>query len=517
MLLVSTVAFAAPAAAGEPADDDGDTTVQTLDNGEDLFLVFGAQLDDQTLEEYVEKHASGEVDTDAEDVADVLEYEDVDEVDVTVQGNSAAISMNGGDAMAMQDSTQSNINEQIGEATSENYVFETHEASFEDVDNVYVVVGNDDAKTFDGWAVTGDSHDGQKVAQKAWASVAQGQEVDQMNYNQQSVAFALAEDESNATAYQQTTQYNENQQQGVANATNIYEGSDELHGADSEVYQDQDVTQTNVNEQGFAVAIAVGEDSSATAVQISDQRNVNLQYGSAQAVNVLATMAGMSTAVAGNGDELGLSYDEFDLEEHEKKADKKHDEKDDKKHDKKDDKKDEKKDDKKDEDVFQQAQAEVTQYQNASQLNVNLQSNAVAIATDGSDADAVQISHQQNHNVQLGYAQSVNVYLAGGHQQTGAVYTDEFAMTIDGNDATDNPMLSYDHAAASAQQQHADQHASAVVDQVQFVSQENLIEQHNSIAVAEDGEEASATQVSFQVNENVQFSSAQATNLRASI
>ncbi len=56
IVALSMIAAGAPAAAaGETVSDDA--SVHALENGEELYLVFGADLGDQTLDEYIEAHA----------------------------------------------------------------------------------------------------------------------------------------------------------------------------------------------------------------------------------------------------------------------------------------------------------------------------------------------------------------------------------------------------------------------------------------------------------------------------
>jgi hypothetical protein len=54
----------------------------------------------------------------------------------------------------------------------------------------------------------------------------------------------------------------------------------------SQVIQYQNVSQLNVNQQGVAVAIAVGEGSVAKAWQVSCQFNKNKQVADATAINI---------------------------------------------------------------------------------------------------------------------------------------------------------------------------------------------------------------------------------------
>lgn len=504
MLVLSTVAIATPTAAQE---NDGTQAVQTLADGEDLYLVFGADLENTTLEEYIETHARDEVEQNA--TAEVVQYQDVDQVNVNQQGNATSISIDNGTATAVQEANQQNSNSQAGEATAENRAGDVSNTQFEDVGNVYVVVG-DNGQQFDGWGIAdkkGDKAD--TVTQEAQATVTQYQEAEQANVNQQNTAFAIAENESEATAIQQSYQYNENLQEGAANATNVYEtdgdGDGDKHKkspnhyqmtydwragesasagqfADATVEQSQEVDQANVNEQTAAVAIAVGENATATAVQFTEQSNLNAQLGTAEAINALDATSGMNVATAGAAADEIVSQETETVDGHDKKK--------------------KSGDDGGDDGAEQRSDAEVTQYQSAEQLNVNMQSSAIAIATNGSEAAAVQLAYQQNYNAQAGYADAVTV---GGSSHGGAVYTEETSVTLAGESANDS-LVTFDVAGENYQTNDVDQQANAQIEQAQFVAQENFNEQQGAVAVADgEGETASAVQLSMQENENLQY------------
>ncbi len=115
--------------------------------------------------------------------------------------------------------------------------------------------------------------------------------------------------------------------------------------------QNQDVAQININEQGIAVAIAVGEDSIARAMQNSVQSNQNSQDTEVTAINVDTTSC----------------YN-----------------------------------------CFEDANSSVNQNQDVDQINVNFQENAVAIAIDGGDAEATQSSFQNNNNAQITFTLADN-------------------------------------------------------------------------------------------------------------
>ncbi|WP_226007768.1 hypothetical protein [Natrinema salinisoli] len=497
MVALSMLAAGVPAATAgeEPVQNE---TVHALENGEELYLVFGADLGEQSLEEYVDQHAGDTADS----AAEVIQYQDVDQVNINEQGSAVSIAIDGGEATAVQEANQYNDNEQRGSATAGSRL-QSAETQFENVGEVNIIIGNGGDQQFDGWGVKDEKGDDETVTQEALASVNQSQEVGQVNYNNQSTAFALAVDDSDATAVQQSYQRNENLQEGVANASNVYLGDGEFghwkdksgdsgssvdQSADALVTQEQDVDQANLNEQRGAVAIAVGDNSTATAIQFTDQSNLNSQIGSADATNLLASTAGMNVATAGNVSDDVLSTQ---TETH----------------------KPEKKDS--DDGAEQTATAGVAQEQGVQQQNINLQNNAMAIAQNGSEAVAIQLAYQQNYNAQIGYADALNVYASPGYVTDEVVRTSSTTVTLDGNSGSSNPGMSYDYAGSASQTNDVDQTASAAIEQHQFVAQENLNEQHTSVAVAEDGGSAGSSQVTMQENENVQLTSVASTNVWA--
>ncbi|WP_254524714.1 hypothetical protein [Natrinema caseinilyticum] len=487
--------------AGVPAataGGDGDLengTVHALNDGEELYLVFGADLGDMSLEEYVDQHAGDTADS----ASEVIQYQDVDQVNINEQGSAVSISIDGGDATAIQESNQYNDNVQNGEVTAENIDVRSAQTQFENVGNVNIIIGDGGDQQFDGWAVKDKKGDKETITQEAIASVAQSQEVAQANYNNQSTAFALAVDDSEATALQQSYQRNENLQEGHANASNVYLGDGEFghkkdksgdyssasQSAEATVTQQQDVEQANINEQDGAVAIAVGEGSTATAIQFTDQSNLNEQIASASASNLLASSPGMSVATAGDvsGEILSQNVEPTQPDKKDKK-----------------------------DGIEQTATAGVAQEQGVEQLNVNLQNSALAIAQNDSEATAVQLAYQTNYNAQVAYATALNVYASPGYVSDDVTRTSSTTVTVDGNSGMENPGMSYDYASEAMQTNDVDQQASAAIQQAQFITQQNVNEQHTSVAVAEDGGSASSSQVTLQENENVQFTSVSATN-----
>lgn len=499
MVALSMIAAGVPAAT---AGGDGELdagTIHALEDGEELYLVFGADLDGQSLEEYVDEHADDSNGTSAE----IIQHQDVDQVNINEQGTAVSIAIDGGDATAIQESNQENDNVQSGEVTAESRDVRSAETQFENVGDVNIIVGDGGDQQFDGWAVK-DKKGDKTVTQEAVAGVSQSQSVGQVNYNNQSTAFALAVNDSDATALQQSYQRNENLQEGMANASNVYLGDGEFghkkdktgdhsagsstgQSADALLEQSQDVEQANVNEQDGAVAIAIGEGSTATAIQFTDQSNLNEQIGSASASNLMASAAGMDVATAGNvsGDVLSS---ETEVQEPDKK-------------DKQDDV-----------DGEQTATAGVAQGQEVEQRNINLQNTAMAIAQNDSESTAIQLAYQQNYNAQVAYADAINVYASPGYVSDDVTRTSSTTVTVDGNAGTAAPGTSYDYAGNATQTNDAEQTASTAIEQTQIVTQENLNEQHTSVAVAEDGGSAGSSQISLQENENVQLTSVSATN-----
>ncbi|WP_226479943.1 hypothetical protein [Natrinema amylolyticum] len=496
MIALSMVAAGVPAATagGEGELDAG--TVHALEDGEELYLIFGADLDGQSLEEYVDEHAEGT----SGSAAEIIQHQDVDQVNINEQGSAVSIAIDGGEATAIQEANQENDNVQSGEVTAESRNVESAETQFEDVGTVNVIIGNGGDQQFDGWAVKDKKGDDETVTQEAVAGVAQSQAVGQVNYNNQSTAFAFAMDDSEATALQQSYQRNENLQEGMANASNVYLGDGEFghkkdkkgdshdtdagQGASALLEQSQDVDQTNVNEQGGAVAIAIGENSTATAIQFTDQSNLNEQIGSASASNLMASAAGMNVATAGDVDSQTLST-ETEVHKPDKKSD---------------------------DGAEQTATAGVAQDQEVEQRNINLQNSALAIAQNNSESTAIQLAYQQNYNAQVGYADALNVYASPGYVSDDVTRTSSTTVTVDGNAGMANPGMSYDYAGNATQTNDVEQQASAAIEQSQFITQENLNEQHTSVAIAEDGGSAGSSQVSLQENENVQLTSVASTN-----
>ncbi len=506
MVTISMVGAAGPVAAGGDQHAQ-DQPVYTLENGEDLYLVFGADLGEQSLGEFIDENiASGpKAAEEQEAIADVITYQNVKQVNIQEEGAAVSIGIDNGTATAVQDVDQQNMNVQQGEASAENRAFDSRTTDFENVGDVHIVMANGSGggQQFSGWGIA-DEEGETTASQTATAAVAQAQEVAQLNYNEESTAFALAMNDSQATAFQQTTQANQNLQQGVANASNVYLGDgefgdydkhkkskkddDETQAASAFVAQGQNTSQNNVNQGVAAVAIAVGEDSSATAIQLTDQSNFNQQLGSAEATNILSSMSGMNVANIGESESVSTHSPKKSDDEISKKGES---------------------------DGEQTATATVAQAQSVEQLNVNLNNTAMAIALNGSEATAFQIADQKNLNAQVGYAEALNVYASPGYATDSATRTKTSTVTVGGNDIAADPGVSYDYDTNSSHKNDIKQGATVAIEQQQFVTQANLHE-HSSVAIAEDNGSANAAQVSLQENENIQFTSVAATNVWAS-
>ncbi|MDS0478497.1 hypothetical protein [Natrinema sp. 1APR25-10V2] len=504
MVTISMVGMVGPAAAGGDRDVQ-DKPVYTLQDGEDLYLVFGADLSTQDLDDFIDAHAAGSADAEEQEaIADVISYQNVNQVNIQERGGAVSIAIDNGTATAVQDVDQQNMNVQQGEASAKNRMFDSRTTDFENVGDVHLLMANSSGggQQFSGWGIA--DEEGEPTAtQTATAAVAQAQNVAQLNYNRESTAFALAVNDSEATAFQQTKQANQNIQQGAANASNVYLGDgkfgeyddhkkgkkdDETQDASAFVAQDQNVSQNNVNQGVAAVAIAVGEGSTATAIQLTDQSNFNQQIGSANAMNVISSMAGMNVANIGESDVVGTDKPKKSTDENPKKG--------------------------QEGDGEQTATAMVAQGQSVEQLNVNLNNTAMAIAINGSEATAFQIADQKNLNAQVGYAEALNVYASPGYVTDSATQTRSTTVTVGGNDVQSDPGISYDYDTSAHHKNDISQGTTVAIEQQQFVTQQNL-NQHSAVAVAEDNGSANAAQVSMQENENVQFTSVAATSIWA--
>lgn len=443
LLVVSSAAFAGAASAA-PTAPSADADVAHAGDGDRVYLVFGADTGDGSLSEWVAEYRQRPTEQRAS--SEVVQFQDVEQLNVNAQNGSVAVSIDGGDARAIQEGYQSNDNEQVGVSAAEN---RDRSASFRDVDVTMIFANETGAQTFTGWT-TGD--DGARGgAQSADARVDQYQDVEQLNYNDQSLAFAVAIGGSEATAMQANYQSNNNTQIGVADAGNAGDRARDQE-ANANVSQGQSVEQANVNAQRAAVAIAIGEGSTATAAQVSYQRNANAQFAAATGTNVLDL-----TATAG--------YDPVDGSTGAQTNE-------------------------------QGSESTVEQFQNVSQANVNTQSAAVAVAVNGSTARALQANFQRNYNVQYGSASAANDDVREGSYR---------ASFDDGS-----PTMAFDYDGPSAETD--EQSARAAVLQSQYVRQLNLNEQYSAVAVAEDGGAASASQLNVQRNVNRQIGTANATD-----
>ncbi|GAA5058848.1 hypothetical protein GCM10025751_42410 [Haladaptatus pallidirubidus] len=463
-------------------------------DGQNVYLLFGVDTEED-LESWLENQNGDAKSSSQDSSSEVIQYQDVDQLNVNQQENAVAISIDGGQADAIQRAYQTNANTQDGDAQSINAKKEDKEHTFKGVKDAYIIfAGDTDSREFSGWVVSDHTY---KSEQTANAEIDQEQEVDQVNYNSQSTAVAIAEGGSYARSFQRSYQRNQNAQEAAALALNIADGHNHGHkkkhkhnhkkqhkhkhkkqhkhghdhdqDANSSVEQWQDVDQLNVNEQGVAVAISVGEDSIAKAWQVSIQLNINEQVANAAAINFDPQSVEEAAASARmQGDFSDSNVKRMDNDGQQSNA--------------------------------QGSSATVSQFQNVSQQNINLQNAAVAVALNRSDSYATQSSHQANFNAQIAEATAANIDV-GKWMGNGV---------LNGQDAKGDGSwaVSYDNGGSQSNQQTA----LADIEQAQYVEQLNVNEQYSAVAYAEDDGTAIAEQLNYQVNRNEQVAEAEAGN-----
>ncbi|WP_227357536.1 hypothetical protein [Haladaptatus salinisoli] len=433
-------------------------------DGDDIFLVFGADTSSTDLESWVENNKCDIKANSQQSSAEVIQFQDVSQLNITQQGVAVAISIDGGEADAIQRTYQNNENTQAGSAQSINESQEKEKQTFKDVGNAYVVFAEEtNCREFSGWVISDDAYQSEQSAE---ATVDQVQEVEQANYSTQSTAVAISEGGSYSRAYQRSYQKNKNVQTADAVAANV--GKGDSQSAESSVEQSQTVDQLNASEQGVAIAIAIGEGSVAKAWQISCQFNVNKQLATATAVNIDPKSLKEVTASA----KMKGDFSKKDMT-HSKNGS--------------------------DQSNIQTASANIEQFQEVSQLNVNEQNTAVAVALDDSSATATQVNYQANLNAQVAEATALNI-------DTGQY---KACKVMKGTDikGDDSWAVAYDNGKQTTQQA-----ADVDITQVQFVEQLNVNEQLSAIAFAINDGNATAEQANYQVNTNVQKAEAAAVN-----
>lgn len=434
-------------------------------DGDSVYLIFGADTAKDDLDSWVGDHRDTIAAGSQDSTAQVIQYQNVSQLNVNQQGNAVSIAIDGGEATASQQTDQNNSNTQDGSAESINVDEVTNSETFTDASNVYVIFAEEtECRKFNGWVVSEDTYQSE---QSARATIEQTQEVDQYNYSSQSTAIAIAHNGSCVRAYQQSSQTNENYQHAEAAAVNI--GDADNQDAETSVEQSQEVSQLNVSEQGVAIAIAVGSDSVAEAYQVSSQFNRNEQVADATAINFDSMSVDEVTASANMVGEFS-------------------------------DEKMNRSDDGSSQSNTQDASADITQVQSVGQENISLQNAAVAVGINDSNATARQKSYQGNFNAQVASAEGLNV--KDSHCSTTAA--------VSGEDT--NGDESWAIAYENGETETAQQVAAAEVNQLQFVEQLNVNEQHGAIAYATDNGDAVAEQLNFQLNKNVQVTEASAVN-----
>ncbi len=434
-------------------------------DGDDVYLIFGVDTEDIDLESWLADHKDDVHASSQESSSEVIQYQDVSQLNVNQQENAIAISIDGGEADAIQRTYQNNQNVQAGKAVSKNAKGGHKKRTFEDVANAFIVFAHESGSSeFSGWVVSDEEYQSEQSAE---ADIDQEQEVDQVNYSSQSRAVAVAEGESYARSYQRSFQLNENVQDAEALAMNVGDGDDQ--SADSSVDQSQDVDQLNYNEQGVAVALAVGEGSVAKAWQISCQFNRNKQIANAAALNFDPTPVDEYMATA----QMTGDYSDSDVKRSSDGSMQANE---------------------------QGAESEIDQFQDVSQRNSSMQNAALAVALDDSESMATQASYQGNFNAQIASATSVNV--DEGRMQVEGV--------MKGTDAKGDGSwaVAYDNG----HDQVNTQEALSEIEQVQYIEQLNVNEQNSAIAFSIDNGDATAEQLNYQRNENVQYAESNAGN-----
>ncbi|WP_435159341.1 hypothetical protein [Haladaptatus sp. DFWS20] len=443
------------------AGSDGHTNA----DGKNVYLVFGADTSSTDLKSWLKNHKGDLQSNSQKSYSRVVQYQNVDQLNVNQQENAVAISIDGGMADAIQRTYQNNKNTQAGDAQSINAQQKKKKHTFEGVNDVYVIfAGDTDSREFSGWVVSDHVYQSEQSAE---AKIKQKQKVEQVNYSSQSTAIAVAEGGSYSRSYQRSYQKNKNVQSAKAAAINIGDG--DKQSAKSSVKQWQDVNQLNVTEQGVAVAIAVGEGSTAKAWQVSCQFNNNKQVAKAEAINFDPLSAKEAAASANMQGDFSDS-DVKRMDGGKKQSNK------------------------------QGASATVEQFQNVYQLNSSMQNAAVSIALKRSDAYATQYSYQTNFNAQIAKAAAVNIEDANWKATS----------VLSGEDAKGDGSwaVSYDNGGKQVNRQKA----VASITQKQYVEQLNVNEQHSAVAFATNDGSATAEQINYQRNQNKQIAEAEASN-----
>ncbi|QFU84388.1 serine-rich family protein [Natronorubrum aibiense] len=460
------------------ASDDENDTEDDAENkgnthnvdGDSVYLVFGADTSEDDLDAWVAEHKDEITEGSRDSITQVVQYHDVSQLNVNQQATAVSIAIDDGEATAIQQANQNNNNTQKGHAESINISETENSETFNDVSNVYIVFAEETGyREFNGWVVRDETYQSEQSAQ---VTIEQSQTVNQLNYSSQSAAVAIAEGGSDAEAYQQSAQTNENYQHAEAAAVNV--SSNEKETGDGQealesVEQWQEVAQLNVSEQGVAIAIAVGSGSVAEACQVSAQCNLNEQVADATAINFEWTSA---DEVVANADMVG----EFSDEEMNRT------------------------DDGSSQSNTQEESANITQVQSVGQENISLQNAAIAVGTDDSTATARQESYQANLNAQVASVEALNV------QDSHCSAT----VVVSGKDT--NGDKSWAIAYENGDNETAQQMATAEINQLQFIEQLNVNEQNGAIAYAANSDDAVAEQLNYQLNKNVQVAETSAVN-----
>lgn len=462
---VGLAGLSAPVSADEDEEDA---------DGENIYLVFGADTSDSDLDSWLDDHREEMADGNAG--VPYLQYEDVTQVNVTLQGLAVAIAIDGGSAEAIQKTFQQNENFQSDSDDWSMSEDETKkEKKFKNASNVYVLFADEtEGHQFSGWAVDSQTYEPDYDHD---TDIEQQQDVDQVNFSFQGAAISVAECGSDAHAYQRSYQENNNLQAALT--------SGHCDGKSDSQYQD--VTQLNASLQGIAVAIAVGKHSEATAWQATCQFNRNAQIQDDNPVFDPMSVKEVAASAEMSGDYSDMEM-EWKDDDHKKDDDRKHE--------------------------YSQRNRrgraeDITQFQDVLQLNINVQLLALAIGVGGCDATATQASYQGNFNAQI-----LELYKKCPKCDKKYKKTKEKCPKCD---KKNKKHIETGHAGLLAVQEGekmkdgrwgaayegGDGSSLGDITQAQIVQQLNVNAQLLAIAVAIK-DDATAEQLSFQANQNAQ-------------
>ncbi|RRJ29488.1 hypothetical protein [Halocatena pleomorpha] len=420
--------------------------------GDNVYLVFGADTSSDNLDSWLNKRMD---DVSSNSSTPYLRYQDVSQLNVAVRGLAVSISIDGGEAQALQRTIQKNSNFQAGEdPRSMSESNEEREETFTNIGNIYVILAEEtEQHKFNGWHVSGETY---QPDYNENTEIDQEQDVDQINFSLQAAAISIAEGGSRSRARQQNFQKNKNLQ--AASAFSENSKKDHRYRGESLNSQSQVVNQANISLQGVAIAIAVGEGSVAKALQVSRQINKNAQIKDGP-----VAFEPMSIKEFAANAEMDGDYSDSDV----KRA--------------------------KDGSSQRNNRGDtngIAQFQDSFQTNINAQLLALAVAIDESEANATQASYQGNFNAQILESNGNNV----------RPESTELVTAMNGKKMKDGAW----GADYKKKDNPIENNSIENFTQAQVVRQLNVNAQFLAVAVAIGQGAATAEQLNFQRNKNVQ-------------